>query len=365
MLISAFVGIAAVHAEATQLRIHCRDESGRNVHLSNAELLLSVWGGGPPVSLDLGDSDLILPLDPQWLQSRWPHPPNVRIDEASLLLRAEGYVAIQSEPFAWMGTDKLISGVPVQITEIEIRFPRHRSIVVRDGTDARINLNFRRAVERRLRLIDDRDGSPVKGVEVVRHLFWSDYNHCGGLSGAEDLGMVVSDAAGYVPVPDGDIKYAFEFLKAFYVLENPTVSYWPTQLRTRLSARDTVIRLHHFRKRPLRMRVTVNGRPAQGKELIGFASGCPGGVCAACDGPIGTTDAKGMIHLPEFYPEQLQAVYFLDSDQQRIWEADPRKWPNKGIVEVELGSAATPTVPESTPTPDYEPLPPETLRPIP
>jgi hypothetical protein len=91
-------------------------------------------------------------------------------------------------------------------------------------------------------------------------------------------------------------------------------------------------------------------------------------VEAACDGQIGTTDAEGMIRLAEFYPEEFEAVYFLDSDQQRIWEADPTKWLSRGTIEVELGlsrATATPTVVEATPTPEYVPLPPEKLRPIP
>lgn len=367
IVIGLLAALSTVRVEATELRIRCRDENGRKVHLSRAELLLSVWGGGPRVSLDPSDSDVVVTLDPQWLQSRWPHDPNVVVEEASLLLYAEGYATFQSEPFAWIGNEKIVGGRPVQITETEVRFPRHRGIVVREGTNADLKLKFRRPIERRLRLVDDR-GSPVQGVKVVRYLFWSASNHCGGLSGAEKLGTVVSDAGGFAPVPDGDIRYAFEFIKAHYALKHPTVSYWPSELRTRLPAPDTAVRLHRLIKKPLRMHVTVNGQPAEGRELIGWASGCPGGVCAACDGQIGTTDADGMIRLAEFYPEKFEAVYFLDNGQQRIWEADPTKWSSRRTIEVELGlsrATATPTLLEATPTPDYVPLPPEKLRPIP
>jgi len=184
------------------------------------------------------------------------------------------------------------------------------------------------------------------------------------LSGAERISEGTTDEDGRVAVPDGDWRYAFQFEKPLYVLRHVDSEDYPMRLITWLSKTETVVQLHHWRKRPLRMHVTANGRPVRGKELIGYASGCPDSICMACTGPEGKTDANGMIKVQEFYPESLRTVYFEDADGNRIWEADPQTWP-RGVIEVDLGNRPTPTLPEPTPTPDSEYLPPSVLRPIP
>src|SRR5262249_19788000 len=159
------------------------------------------------------------------------------------------YAAIQSDSFAYLGSEKLVGHTVAYTTQVSIRFPRHSLINVTEGQGAEITLKLRRPGERRLQLVDDRSGLPVEGVQVTRYLFWSNYNHCGAFSGVEELGMAVSDAAGYVPVPDGDVQYGFDFYKPHYDLTHPTEP--SGELVARLSTPGTVIQLHQSKRKPL------------------------------------------------------------------------------------------------------------------
>ena len=108
------------------------------------------------------------------------------------------------------------------------------------------------------------------------------------------------------------------------------------------------------------MRVTTNGKPVVGQVLLGRVAGCP---CGACDGPValrGTTktnhtktNKKGIIRIPDFYPEEWEMVFFVDDKGKGIWEADPTKWPRNGTIHVELepnnGAAVNRPVPAAEP----------------
>jgi hypothetical protein len=328
LFVYMIIAVLSSAAGATQLTLRCAGDRGRPVPLSHAELLLVAWGDVERLPLEIQGSRVVVPLAPEWLQTRWGR--FVDMEKAYLFLQAAGYAPLRSEPFLWLGSHGGPHGPMVE--QIEIAFPRNGKTIVRNGESAETQLKFRRPEKRTLRTIDEH-GDPVAGVRIDAYMFWSNSNHCGFLAGADPLGRVLTDGKGRAHIPDGDFEYAFELLgKQHYVLKDPPEDYEPMRLITHLLTKETVLRLHRARRIPLHMQVTVNQKPAPGQWLHGRAAHCG---CGACDGGLAKTDARGMIRIQDFYPEELEKVYF-QRDGEEIWSADPNHWPGDRIVHVEL-----------------------------
>lgn len=296
-------------------------------------------GGTGGLKLAIGEP-LVLPLDTEWLRSRWPE----RFQDMSavyLYFKADGYTAIRSEKFLWIGSH----GPPFgpRVNEAEITFIGRKPVIVTEGQSAEIEVVFRRPKERFLRLIDD-EGKPVPGVKISSYMYWSDENHCGGLSGADPIGSSESDQDGRVAIPDGDFQYAFVFEKRLYVLNEPDAwPYLPPRLITYLSKPETTLKMRRWQQRPLEMVVTANAKPAAGLIVGGCLAGCS---CGACCGQLAQrsldkttrtkTDGNGKFQMTDFYPEEFERVYLLSAEDKEIWAEDPRKWPSTGVIHVEL-----------------------------
>ncbi len=324
---------------ATELRIAFRDGTGAPVTISKAELLLVAWGDVRRVELGGNRTSLTLPLDAEWLRSRWPERGN-DVDRFYVYLQAPGYAAIRSDPAGWNGAGK------GAVTAAKIRFPRGAAVTVGTGDSASVDLVFRKPVGRTLRLLDEA-GDPVEGVRVSSYMFWSEWNHCGTLSGADPLGEATSDRSGRVPVADADVEYALTFQKPpwFPVKPDGSLNVTPDlpRLIMYLTSEETTLRMRRLRERPLEIRVTERGRPVQGQRLMGSLAGCPCGSCSGAvfgrnsQSPDPGSDKDGMIRAAGFYPEEWETVFFLGSDGEVLWQSDPRTWPAQGPVHVELG----------------------------
>lgn len=320
-------------AAGTELRLRFTDEQGQAVRLSKAELLLVAWGDAQRLELETDGPLLVLQLDESWLRPQWPRFQGM--DKVYLFLQAEDYVPIRSEAFLWIGAHGPPHGPRVGSTVIA--FPGGRNVTLKEGDALELTLAFRKPKKRFLRFIDDK-GEPVPGVEIESYMFWSRSNHCGRLTGGDLLGETVSDQEGRAPIPDGDFEYIFLLKKRRYALEDPQgFRYTPTLLGlvTYLNAETTTVEMRRWRKRPLEMRVTQNGAAAAGQVLFSWIAGCP---CGACWGPLATTDKLGIIHIPEFYPEEWRFVYFEDDAGKTSWQTSPAEWPSTGIIEVEIGA---------------------------
>jgi hypothetical protein len=291
------------------------------------------------IKLEAGKPFVVL-LDSEWLASRWPE----RFQDLAgvfLYFTAEGYASISSEEFHWIGSQGPPYGT--RMYEAVITFPGRESIIVKEGQSVEVNLVFRRPKPRSLRLIDDQR-DPVPDVKVSIYMFWSAYNHCGTLGGADPIGSAASDQDGRVSVPDGDFEYAFEFEKRLYVLNEPgTMPYIPPRLFTHLSKSETTVKMHRWKRRTLEMIVTADGRAAKGLIVGGCLADCP---CGACCGPLARsrpdgrtrtdTDDDGNFQMQDFYPEEFERIILIEDENKEIWSEDPRKWPSTGVIKVEL-----------------------------
>ncbi len=319
---------AADGAAATVLRIAVLGEQGRPLPVSTAELLVTAWGDARRIPLSADRGRVVVPLDNEWLQERWPGRFR-EVDEAFLFIRAEGGAAIASAPFQWIGTRADLGGRLVE--RAEIAFPRHRPVSIARGDQVEFQLVLRREQERYLRFVDD-SNNPVAGVLVRTHLFWSDKNHCGYLAGAELLDEAMSDDAGQVRVPDGDFAYAFELSRRPYVLAvQPALGV--QTLVARLAEREPTVSLRRLAQVPLRLRVQRAGKPAAGETLYGVAANCR---CGACSGFLAQTDTNGEIQEDEFYPQEFEQIFLEDAEGRRVWHADPRAWIGEQRIEIKV-----------------------------
>lgn len=316
---------------AADLRLRIRNEEGQAVRLTKAEILLVAWGDTARLDLLPAGRSLTVKLDEAWLRSRWPERFSDMM-KAYLYFQADGYAAVRSDPFLWLGSHGPPFGPPV--TVCEIKFPRGKKITLRERDSAEMELVMRKPRPKTIRLVDD-DGNPAVGIPVNSYMFWSDSNHCGHLSGADLLGRSKSDLQGRVVIADGDFEYAIELERGRYTLKSPgAVPILPPRLLTFLDSSETIVKLHRWVRRTLDLRLSRNGMPVPGQVLVGRLADCP---CGACAGQIGgVSDSQGMIRIPEFYPEEWEYVFFENQRGQLIWKADPRQWPKDRTIEVDL-----------------------------
>lgn len=323
---------------ATTLELNFVDTDDRPVEVVKAELLLVAWGNTERIELATSGNSLSLSLEPDWLRTRWRG-----FDEhmgVYLYLQAPPLAAIRSYCFLWPGakaawTERCGRGENSGATVIA--FPGGREVLVKEGTMASMTLGFRPRTSRRVRMVDARS-EPLPGVAVDVSMFWSDFNHTGFLAGAEPLGDHLTDANGWIEVPDGDFEYVLELDRSRHVFVEANYPALPWRLVTYLVKPTTEVIIHPFPVRRLEMRVRRGGQPAEGVHLYGHMAECHG---AGCWGPLATTDESGHIWLDEFRPESLSSIWLADDDGE-LWRETPTSLP-EGIVEIELLSSAAAT----------------------
>src|SRR5512144_639240 len=105
LLLATFCLFASGNATSTELWIQPRDESGKMLRLSRAELYLDIWGHGNNVTLLQNERGVRLPLDRSWPCSAWQVvcDPNA-LWSARLIMMAEGYAPVTSRVFYPLGT---------------------------------------------------------------------------------------------------------------------------------------------------------------------------------------------------------------------------------------------------------------------
>jgi len=319
---------ATAESSGTVLRLRFVGEEGNPVSPATAEILCVAWGNTERLALRPKGDRVEVPLDEAWLRHMWPVSGGSAHD-CFLYITAPGYGSVRSAPFPWIG-GKDREGV--RVASAVVSFPGGSRVTVPEGDARSLAVVFNRPRPRCLRFVDA-EGNAVPGVRVTSFMFWSRYNHCAVLKGADPLGEGTSDAGGRIDVPYGDFEYAFELESAPWVLTDSTCGD-PRLLITSLATEETVVRLRELRIRPLNLHVTANGALASGALLYGRAADAP---CGANSGPLARADAQGRIALPDFRPEQYEEIYFPGGEGARpIWSADPRSPRFGDVVAIDL-----------------------------
>ncbi len=200
-----FVGTKLLSAEPTVLHLNFQDDQNQSIIVTQAVLILVTGNYIDRLPLTVQPDGLDFVLNKEWLMNHWPGG-NDRfnnLDRAYLFLKSPGYASICSDPINWMG-----GKTDVPDKNVVLSFPHGKTVVVARGQKASFTLNFRKQTPRFLRLID-KQKNPIQGVRVKSYIYWS-RNGTGELNKADWLGDNVSDAAGKVPVVDGDFTYAFQ-----------------------------------------------------------------------------------------------------------------------------------------------------------
>ena len=341
-------------ALATTLDLNFVDTVGHPVIVAKAELLLVAWGETKRIELETMEHSMRLPLDSDWLRSRWPEMFDHQ-EGVYLYLQAPPLASVRSHQFKWLGS----GGYP---GPVKIAFPDDLEVVVAKGDQASATISLRQKAPRRLRIVDT-DGVPLPGTAIDSFMFWSQSNHCAALASAEPLDSHVSNADGWIEIQDGDFEYALELKDRFtlsFVEKKParvpqtdkanvpdslhkpgssdSVSkhsrtvVLPWRLVSHFSQPETVVVVHRAPSRPLEIVVHRSGKPVAGLSLQGYWAACP---CGACSGPIATTDEAGRIFIKEFHPDVYRWVRLFD-DASEVWGAEPASSLPMRVIEVDL-----------------------------
>ena len=301
----------------THVVLLCRDDAGRPLRPSSAEVLFRAWGIVERFPLGIDGDRVLVPLDISWLRGRIDLDPERISPTGFLYLKADGFVPIRSEGFPWVGArNDETGGKPAR--SVDVGFHGGRFVRLGEGEADELEVSFRRPRPRFLKLVE-RDGSPVAGLEVACSMFWSHENHCGVLSGYERLGSSMSDAEGRLAVPDIDGEYAFEIPNGRQVFESVTVLS-PNTLVARLPVEELMVTVQTQRTFRLAMFVTRAGNPVVGLNLMGEIRGAG---CGANTGIAATTGEDGWIRAEEFEAEEFGRIWFEDSAGKHLWRADP------------------------------------------
>jgi hypothetical protein len=326
------------NANGTELKLLFKNQDGKPVNISKAELLLVAWGYTDRVKLDARGSSLTIPMDASWLQS---HASDRFQDMEGIYLyiEASDFAPIRSEKFNWPSSNNSST------SGTHIKFPNTKEVEIIEGSKGTLDIVFRRPKKRNIQFLDD-ENKLFPGVKVKASMFWSASNHCGRLTGADDLIESESDQNGRVAVPDGDFEYVLEIESRNAVFKTPTNSAFSKRQILRLNNDITVIQLHRRLIKPLKLKVEHNGLPVTDEMLWGCAGDCLGGVCESCCGPFKKTDKNGIIDIPEFYPEMYSRIFFahindnagMDSIEEAkpLWEMKPLVLPDNAIIKVDL-----------------------------
>jgi hypothetical protein len=313
--------------QATELGIQVRASDGSPAVVETAELLLVAWGETERIPLtftfDAEGAVLHVPLDTEWLRSRWPRAEDM--ESAFIYLTGRDFVSLRSDPFRWLGTTGASGDAPR--SDVTINFGQGQEITVREGETPTIVLKVRRSPEpKQLRFVDD-EGRPVTTVTVSAYMLWSTSNRCGELTGKETLVEGVRpNAAGIVTLPDGDFPYAIEvFLRPHERVRDPDVDVNGV-VETYLREKDRVIHIHRFTRQPLSLRVFLGtaavAMPPFTETVRGNGCGARTGLLLdrAADGRLAAPAVRdGEVVVENFFPEEIEAVCLGDSRGRTIW----------------------------------------------
>ncbi len=93
-------------AAETELWIRPRDETGRTIRLTRAEVHLDIWGHGQNLALAQTERGVRLPLDREWPCTAWPDICGKQVLRgARLVLQADGFAPVTSRTFLPLGAD--------------------------------------------------------------------------------------------------------------------------------------------------------------------------------------------------------------------------------------------------------------------
>lgn len=333
MLLMAELFASGSHA--AELKLLFKDEAGKSVTISKAELLLVAWGYTERLTLETQGTALSLPLDGSWLRSRASE--RFRdLDGVYLYLQASGFAPIRTDRFTWPGSG------PEPASGARIQFPGAQELVIpRDGV-ATSKITFRRPQKKFIRFIDD-ENKPFPDVKASISVFWSDSNHCGRLAVADSLTKSTSDGNGLIAVPDGDVEYVVEIGSRVAVFKDPGNSAFPDRLRLHMNSAIADVPLHRRAMKPLMLQVVHDGAPATGEMLFTCLQDCREGSCGSCCGFLQKTDGRGMISLTDFYPEMYGRIFFARPDAKvplqeatPLWEMKPPAYPPNAVIKVDL-----------------------------
>ena len=326
--------VASEKGLSTELWIQPRDESGKTLRLSRAEVYLDIWGHGNNVTLVQDERGVKLPLDRSWPCSVWPEICGKNaLWGARLILQAEGYTTVTSRTFYPLGTQGPAAGPPgTTVDTVTISFQGVPEARIKEGDTKELIIPFRRPVPMVLRVIDEQ-GKPLSGIRIWDQLLFAQSNHCGAVEG-ETLVRGETDATGELKVPDVDGECAFEIedLLHYALKESPHASK-PIVAVRELRAPITTVFLRALEKRTaLQLEFTNNGVPAAGLQLIS----CLNVACGAGCGKIeGETDQKGRVLLRDYYPEEIYLI-LTDPSGKGYWQGQVPEPERSGWTKVEI-----------------------------
>ena len=332
VLAAAMSAQAPATQSATELLIRVRPPAGETqpVRLENAQLLLAWWGYSEEVPLahryEAGELLVTVPLGRDVWSSHGQAP-----DFAYVYLEFDGFVPVRSEQFYWLGGSAPTGsrGSWETVTAVQFRFRAGPVVRIRQGEKREVRLQARRAIPKQVRFLDDLD-RPVSDITVDGGAFWSRNNHCGHPGGLKPLFEDRRpDASGVLPVPDGDVEYGFWMKGATHISVVGAESYEPYFFNTYIDTPEEVIRIKRHRREPLSLRVSIGGAPAAG--VIVGATGVAG--CMNTTFEIGRTDARGVLRVRDFYPEEYEGVCIGGEDGRVVWAVAR---PARGEIRVDL-----------------------------
>jgi hypothetical protein len=271
-------------------------------------LLFDWWGGNDVVDLPATGGVTSIDFDSAWVAAKWGATWS-EMESARLLVKADGYTPMLSEPFPWLGQTK--GGNVVSLTSVAFR---NQTISVARGARQAWTLSMRRPVPRRLRFVDQ-DGRPVAGLGMEVHMFWTAQNHCGHFEG-DPISHGKTDAQGRIAVPDGEFDYGVS-IDGPSVFDGEGVFF---QHVVAVDGPETTVAVHTFDHRTLTGRVVNGNEPVAGARVMAVDR------YIGCMDPglrlLGTTDAMGSVVLRDFAPDRYDAVGICRDDRE-LWRGEP------------------------------------------
>jgi hypothetical protein len=333
-LLAILCFIASERALSTELWIQPRDESGRMLRLSRAEVYLDIWGHGKKVTLVQNDRGVRLPLDQSWPCSVWPDICGKNaLCGARLILQAEGYTTVTSRIFYPFGTQSPAAGpTGTTVDTITISFQGVPEVRLKEGDTKELKIPFRRPAPKVLRVIDEQ-GKPLSGIQIWDQLLFAQSNHCGAVEG-ETLVQSETNAAGEVNIPDvnGECAFSMENLR-HYALQESWKAEVPIVAIRQVQTPVTTIVLRALEKRSLlQLEFTNSSLPAAGLQLIS----CFNVACGTGCGTIqGETDQNGRVLLKDYYPEEMFLI-LRDHSDKVYWQGNAPEPAKSGWTKVEI-----------------------------
>jgi hypothetical protein len=320
-------------AFSTELWIQPRDEAGRLLRLSRAEVYLDIWGHGQNVALAQSERGVKLPLDRSWPCEAWPEICDKNaLWGARLILQAEGYAVVTSRTFAPFGTAG--PHIPLAGTSgdtVTIEFEGIPAVRVKEGETKEITVPFRRPAPRVLRIVDEQ-GKRLAGIDIMDRLIFAQSNHCGAVEG-ETLIQGVTDASGEMKIPDAGGECAFEMDPRHYALQESAIAEVPIVAIRQLRAPVTIVVLRALEKKSLlQLEFTNGGTPAAGLQLMSCRDHC----CGACCGTIeGETDNNGRVLLKDYYPDEI-VLHLRDRSDKVYWQGAVPRPDKSGVARIDI-----------------------------